>query len=195
MARAHDSVGCFSALQIASAFTPQTCVPPAPEHHRRACGAAALVPSSSLLRELPSHAGDALAQFVDANIIHTLSSFFERFPLKTLALAFVLALGALTAVPASAAERTVKITATNFAFTPGTITLKLHQRVKLHFVGKQGMHGIVIPDLGVNNVVNIGTQPVDVEVTPTKTGTFTAHCAVFCGAGHANMILTIKVVK
>ncbi|MDP9018091.1 MAG: cupredoxin domain-containing protein [Candidatus Eremiobacteraeota bacterium] len=115
--------------------------------------------------------------------------------MKNLALALILALGAFSALPASAGERTVKITATNFAFAPGTITLKLHQHVKLHFVGKQGMHGIIIPDLGVNNVVNIGAQPVDVEVTPSKTGTFTAHCAVFCGAGHAAMILTIKVVK
>ncbi len=96
---------------------------------------------------------------------------------------------------ACASEPVIKVTAKNWAFTPATITLKLHQKVRLEFVSTEGLHGITIPDLGVNDVVNIGTAPSDVEVTPTKLGTFEAHCAVFCGAGHANMILTVKVVK
>lgn len=94
----------------------------------------------------------------------------------------------------AASEPVIKITAKNWAFTPGTITLKLHQKTKLEFVATEGIHGITIPDLGVDDVVNIQSTPTDVEVTPNKTGTFVAHCAVFCGAGHANMILTIKVV-
>ena len=119
----------------------------------------------------------------------------ERVPLKSLALAFVLAFSAFCAVPALAGERTLNVSAKNFAFLPGTITLKLHKRAKLRFVGTQGMHGIIIPDVGVNNVVTIGPTPVIVEVIPNKLGTFTAHCAVFCGTGHANMILIVKVVK
>lgn len=97
--------------------------------------------------------------------------------------------------PAATGEPVVKITAKNWAFTPSTITLKLNQKVRLEFASGEGLHGITIPDLGVNDVVNIGTTPSEVEVTPTKLGTFQAHCAVFCGAGHANMVLTIKVVK
>lgn len=96
---------------------------------------------------------------------------------------------------ALASEPVVKVSAKNWAFTPATITLKLNQKVKLEFVSTEGLHGITIPELGVNDVVNIGTTPNEIEVTPTKLGTFEAHCAVFCGAGHANMILTIKVVK
>lgn len=112
-----------------------------------------------------------------------------------LILASAIAISGLSFVPARAEEEpTIKITAKNWAFTPGTITLKLHQKTKLEFVATEGIHGITIPDLGVDDVVNIQSTPTDVEVTPNKTGTFVAHCAVFCGAGHANMILTIKVV-
>lgn len=108
------------------------------------------------------------------------------------ALAFLIA---PVAAPASASEPAIKITAKNWAFTPSTITLKVNEKVKLEFQSTEGIHGITIPDLGVNDVVNIGNTVSSVEVTPTKVGTFQAHCAVFCGAGHANMVLTIKVVK
>ncbi|HKE36707.1 MAG TPA: cupredoxin domain-containing protein [Candidatus Baltobacteraceae bacterium] len=111
----------------------------------------------------------------------------------TLALAAAtIALG--TAPAPAASEPVIKITAKNWAFAPATITLKLHQKTKLEFVAGEGIHGITIPDLGVDDVVNIQSTPTDVEVTPSKTGTYVAHCAVFCGAGHADMILTIKVV-
>lgn len=33
-----------------------------------------------------------------------------------------------------------------------------------------------------------------VTVTPKKAGTYVLHCAVICGAGHANMILTVNVL-
>ncbi|PZR56935.1 MAG: cytochrome C oxidase subunit II [Candidatus Meridianibacter frigidus] len=115
--------------------------------------------------------------------------------MKLLSFACALALGALAAAPATAKTSQINVTARNFAFVPSTITLKLHQRTKLRFVGTQGMHGITIPELGVNNVVSIGPKPAMVNVTPTRTGTFVARCAVFCGAGHAKMVLTIKVVK
>lgn len=102
---------------------------------------------------------------------------------------------ALHSPPASASERQVNVVAKNWAFTPSTITLHLKQKTKLVFSASEGMHGITIPDLGVNNVVNIGPTPTSVEVTPRKLGTFVARCAVFCGIGHAKMILRIKVVK
>ena len=115
--------------------------------------------------------------------------------MKSLILALIVALTAFSAVPATAAKKDITISAKNFAFVPAMIVLKLNQKVELRFVSKQGLHGIVIPEIGINSVVNIGSKPTEVEVTPKKLGTFTARCAVFCGAGHANMILKVKVVK
>lgn len=110
--------------------------------------------------------------------------------------ALIAALFCLVPLAAPAAsEPTINITAKNYAFVPGTITLKLHQKVKLVFVATEGIHGITIPELGVDDIVNIQSTPTTIEITPNKLGTFVAHCAVYCGAGHANMILTIKVVK
>lgn len=101
----------------------------------------------------------------------------------------------LPALPGRADTPVIHISAKNWAFTPSTITLYLNKPVKLVFVATEGIHGITIPDLGVNDVVNVGSTPSEVTVTPNKLGTFVAHCAVFCGVGHADMILTIKVVK
>ena len=100
------------------------------------------------------------------------------------------------ALPAAAAPvRTISITAKNWSFSPATITLKVNQPVKLVFRSKEGIHAIIIPDLGVNQVVNVSSTPSEIKLTPKKTGVFVGHCAIFCGAGHANMIITIRVVK
>ena len=115
--------------------------------------------------------------------------------LKLFLAALILALTSLSVAPAFAGETQIKVSAKNFAFTPSTITLKVHQRTRLIFVSNQGMHGITIPEIGVKNVVNIGKKPSMVEVTPARTGTFVARCAVYCGLGHGNMLLTVKVVK
>lgn len=96
--------------------------------------------------------------------------------------------------PAIASEPQIHVYAKNFAFVPGTITLKVHQRVKLVFVGK-GTHGITIPEIGLNRIVTIGTKPSIVEVTPGRIGTFVARCAIYCGIGHGDMLLKVKVIK
>ena len=115
--------------------------------------------------------------------------------MKTIGLAILIALSSSALAGAAGAERTITVSAKNFAFVPSTITLKANQRVKLHFVSKQGVHGIVIPEIGVTNVVNMGPSPVDVQVTPKKPGTYVARCAVYCGIGHGKMVLTVKVTK
>ena len=114
---------------------------------------------------------------------------------KPLSTALILAVAALSFAPALAGEQQIKVSAKNFAFVPAAITLKVHQRTKLVFVSSQGMHGISIPEIGLNTIVNIGSKPSTVEVTPGRTGTFVARCAVYCGVGHGKMLLTVKVVK
>jgi len=110
---------------------------------------------------------------------------------------FVAALMFASSASAVAAPnvKTVTITAKNFAFTPGVVTLKEGQPVTLKFVATEGIHGLQAPEIGLNKVVTITSTPTAVTVTPTQVGTFTEHCAIFCGAGHANMAVTFKVVK
>ena len=115
--------------------------------------------------------------------------------MKNLSVALILALTAFAIAPANAGDRQIKIAAKNFAFVPASITLRVHQRTKLTFIGKEGTHGITIPELGVNAIVPIGTKPSTVVVTPGRVGTFTARCAVYCGLGHGNMVLTVHVIK
>jgi len=115
--------------------------------------------------------------------------------LKITSIAFTLALVAAVAAPVMAGEQKVTVYAKNFAFTPGTITLKVHQRAKLTFAGTQGTHGITIPEIGLSKVIVIGSKPTSVEVTPQRTGNFIARCAVYCGVGHGNMLLKVNVIK
>ncbi len=115
--------------------------------------------------------------------------------MKITSLALALALISILDAPAMAREQSITVYAKNFAFTPGTITLKLHQPEKLVFVGTQGTHGITIPGIGLSNVIVISSKPVSVEVTPQRLGSFIARCAVYCGIGHGSMLLKVNVVK
>lgn len=117
---------------------------------------------------------------------------------KTTIAALCLAAAAafIPVAPASAASaQTVTIKAKNFQFTPAVVTLKQGQTAHLTFVATQGVHGISVPEIGLNQSVTITSTPTTVTVTPQKTGTFVAHCAIFCGVGHAHMQITFKVVK
>ncbi|TAM78450.1 cytochrome c oxidase subunit II [bacterium] len=96
---------------------------------------------------------------------------------------------------AAPASKTVDISAKNFAFTPAVVTLKEGQPTTLKLVATQGAHGLVAPEIGLTKMATITNAPTTVTVTPQKAGTFVEHCALFCGAGHANMTITFKVVK
>lgn len=102
------------------------------------------------------------------------------------------------AVPvyAGAAENTtsIDVTASNWKFTPGTITVHLNQATTLHLIAKEGVHAIASADLGIANTI-IMPKSVQVTFTPHKLGTYQLHCTMPCGPGHADMVLTVKVVQ
>lgn len=81
-----------------------------------------------------------------------------------------------------------------FEFSPGTITVKQGDRVKLNLTAVDVSHGFSLPDFGVSQNVEAG-ETVSVEFTASKTGTFTFRCSVFCGDGHASMSGTLIVEK
>lgn len=105
--------------------------------------------------------------------------------------------GAAAPQPAQTAAtvRTVKIVASNWKFAPGRITLKLGVPVKLSFTSTQGVHGVDSSALGLRKTTIIPGKTVVVTITPKRAGTYTLRCDIFCGAGHANMKLTVVVEK
>ncbi len=72
--------------------------------------------------------------------------------MKILSAAFILGLVSLSIIPPTAGEQQIMISANSFAFIPGTITLKVHQRTKLVFLSKQEVHGITIPEIDLSKV-------------------------------------------
>ena len=79
-----------------------------------------------------------------------------------------------------------KITAKQFSFTPDTIEVNKGDKVRLIVTSTDVPHGIAIPEYGINQRLEPG-QPVTIEFTADKEGTFTAFCSVLCGSGHRDM--------
>jgi len=79
-----------------------------------------------------------------------------------------------------------KMTAKQFAFEPSTIEVNKGDKVRLIVTSTDVPHGIAIPEYGINERLDPG-NPVTIEFTADKQGSFTAFCSVFCGAGHSGM--------
>ena len=88
----------------------------------------------------------------------------------------------------------IDVTASNWKFTPGTITVHLNQATTLHLISKEGVHAIASADLGISNTM-VMPSSVAVTFTPKKVGTYELHCTMPCGPGHADMKLIVKVVQ
>lgn len=90
--------------------------------------------------------------------------------------------------------RRIEIVAKRFEFSPSEITIKKGQPVTLVLTSKDVEHGLKLEEF--NQVVEAKKgQSSQVEITPTEAGTFVAQCAVFCGAGHGSMKLTVHVTE
>jgi len=109
---------------------------------------------------------------------------------KTLAL-FVLAM--LTFAVPAAAHPTIDVVASNWKFTPSTITVDAGQTATLRLTSTAGTHGIASDELGIASTMITQGRFVEVSFTPHQPGTYVVHCSVYCGAGHPNMALTVVV--
>jgi cytochrome c oxidase subunit 2 len=105
---------------------------------------------------------------------------------------FITALSVRTA-PASQAPRRIEITAKRFQFDPEFVTLKKSEPVVIVLSSLDVSHSIRFRDLGIEVKASKG-KPGIVSFTPEKTGDFVGHCAVFCGARHSSMTITLHVV-
>jgi len=93
------------------------------------------------------------------------------------------------------AHPSIDIVASNWKFTPDTISVPLGEPTTLRLTSSGGVHGIASPELGISDTTIMPNKFVTVAFTPKKAGTYVVHCPVVCGAGHPNMKLTIKVAK
>lgn len=91
------------------------------------------------------------------------------------------------------AHPTIDIIATNWHFTPNTITVEAGQSTTLRLTSTSGTHGIASDDLGIAATTIAPGKFVEVSFTPRTAGTFAVHCSIFCGAGHGEMVLTVIV--
>jgi uncharacterized protein (DUF305 family)/plastocyanin len=95
----------------------------------------------------------------------------------------------------AAAHPTIDIVATNWHFTPNTITVEAGQSTTLRLTSTSGTHGIASDDLGIAATTISPGRFVEVSFTPRTAGTFAVHCSIFCGAGHPDMVLTVIVTS
>lgn len=102
--------------------------------------------------------------------------------------------GLITAPAASAPAHSIDIVASNWKFTPDTIKLHVGQETTLRLTSSEGVHGLQSDELGIPLTTITSGSFKTVNVTPKKPGKYVLHCAIMCGAGHANMTLTVNVV-
>ncbi len=80
----------------------------------------------------------------------------------------------------------IEITASRYQFSPDTIRVKAGTAVELYVTSTDGVHGLSIPGLKINQTLQQG-KTVKIDFTPTKPGSYPFLCSVFCGPGHGEM--------
>ncbi|SDX38917.1 MULTISPECIES: cytochrome C oxidase subunit II [unclassified Paenibacillus] len=71
----------------------------------------------------------------------------------------------------------------DFVFDKEEYKVKAGDKVKLKLINKSGVHGLAIPDLGID----LQGDKMEQEVVFDKPGKYEMHCAVACGTGHLEM--------
>ncbi len=99
------------------------------------------------------------------------------------------------AVAQAKAAQTIEVKAYRYSFEPETITVHEGEPVTLLLTSKDVTHGVADADLGLPATIIYKGKTSKVTFTPKKLGTFKVHCSVFCGVGHGNLVLTVKVIK
>jgi len=86
----------------------------------------------------------------------------------------------------SAGVHEFTMTAKNYVFEPGVITVKKGEKVRLIITATDRDHGIKIEGYDIDQELKKG-DPTTIEFTADKAGTFEFKCSVYCGMGHRKM--------
>jgi cytochrome c oxidase subunit 2 len=87
---------------------------------------------------------------------------------------------------ASSGYHEFTMTAKNYEFDPGVITVKKGEKVRLIITATDCEHDFKLDAFDINQVLKKG-DPETIEFTATKAGTFEFKCSVYCGKGHRRM--------
>jgi cytochrome c oxidase subunit 2 len=82
---------------------------------------------------------------------------------------------------------TIDVTASQFQFEPGIITVVEGDRVRLRLRSADRTHGIGIKAFRVKTLIPKTGEIVTVEFVADRVGTFDIVCSEYCGAGHSAM--------
>ena len=105
---------------------------------------------------------------------------------RQLTLAAVLLALSLAASGQGGEPPAITMTAEKYDFKPDTITVKKGDRVRISITALDRDHGLKIDAFQINRKLPKG-EPVLVEFSADRTGTFPFECSEFCGMGHKKM--------
>jgi cytochrome c oxidase subunit 2 len=88
--------------------------------------------------------------------------------------------------------RQVSVAASRFEFTPDTVKAKAGVPLTFVLTSFDRIHGFKMPEFGIRTDI-VPDRETRVTITPTRPGTFTFFCDVFCGDGHEEMAGTLVV--
>ncbi len=89
-------------------------------------------------------------------------------------------------------ERTIRIEASSFAFSPGTVSVGRGDRVTIELVATDVVHGVYIDGYDVSVTADPG-QTARLTFVADRSGSFRIRCSVSCGALHPFMVGKLQV--
>lgn len=117
----------------------------------------------------------------------------ERFFLFLLALAgLAVAFVPLPTRPIAPAEKFFRIEASQYAYSPGEITVNPGDIITINLVSTDVVHGLYVDGYGLSVIADPG-QSDSLTFVADKPGSFRLRCNVTCGAMHPFMIGKLNV--
>ncbi len=118
---------------------------------------------------------------------------FRRWSLIALGMAVPLvALTPLGGPVAAPVDRTVRVEASRFAYSPAVIDVNRGDRIILELVSTDVVHGLYVDGYGVAAKADPG-RPARLSFVADRPGTFRLRCNVPCGGLHPFMIGKLRV--
>lgn len=118
-----------------------------------------------------------------------------RFPwllFLLMAAGLVVAFAPLPAQPVTSQERTFRIDARQFAYSPSEIQVNPGDHVTIQLVSNDVVHGLYVDEYGLSVEADPG-QTATLTFVANKPGSFRFRCNVTCGAMHPFMIGKLTV--